>query len=132
MRKPITKIFDTCNDSRLLLRSIRRTLHILQRKMAKRLLTAQCYICWFETGNEHELSETEFQRILFNLKIDFEESLINIADHIGRDQSILTIMQVLAEYLRCSAGRNYADRLEVLALLNQFIDEFRIMTTTKG
>ena len=132
MRNPITKIFDTCNDSRLLLKSIRRTLHISQRKMAKRLLTSQCYICWFETGNEDKLSEAEFQRILFNLKIDFEETLIGIADHVGRDQSILTVMQVLAEYLRCSVGRNYADRLEVLALLNRFTDEFRIMTTAKG
>jgi hypothetical protein len=100
--------------------------------MAKRLLTSQCYICWFETGNEYKLSETEFKRILFNLKIDFEEALIDIADHVGRDQSILTMMQVLAEYLRCSVGRNYADRLEVLALLNRFTDEFRIMTTARG
>lgn len=133
MKNPITKIFDTCNDPRLLCKAIRRTLHLSQRVMAKRLLTCQCYICWFETGCVYrKLKDGEFNRILYNLKIDFEESVVNISEHTGREQAILTFMQVLIEYLRCSAGRNYEDRFDVLALLNQFSDEFKIMTTAKG
>lgn len=126
MKNPILNIFNTCENERILCKAIRRSLHLSQRVMAKRLLTSQTYICCFETRPMYkDMSSTEHDRILYNLKIDFEETIVSIGQKIGKEQAYLTVMQVLIEYLRLSLGKGGKDREAVLRLLKRFQDEFR-------
>ncbi len=126
MKNPILNIFNTCENERILCKSIRKTLHLSQRVMAKRLLTSQSYICCFETGATYrKMRDSEHDRILYNLKIDFEETIVNIGQKIGKEQAYLTVMQVIIEYLRLSLGKGGKDREAVLRLLKRFQDEFR-------
>ena len=128
MKNPITSIFDTCENPRLLCKAVRRTFHLSQRAMAQRLLTSQTYICVFETGtSKRGMSITEYNRLWFNLKIDFEETIVNFGDHMGRAHAVLTIMQVLIEYLRLTTGKDQKDRPDVIRLLNRFSKEYGVI-----
>ena len=129
MKNPITAIFDTCENPRILCKAIRRTFHISQRIMAKRLLTCQSSVCRFETGQvKRYLSQTEYNRLWFNLKIDFEETISNMGDHQGRAHAVLTIMQTLIEYLRLTTGKDQKDRKDVIRLLNRFAKEYGVIS----
>ena len=132
MKNQVVLIFDTCTNSRLLCKAIRRTLHLSQRKMSKRLLTTQSYICMFETGLTYrKMSKYEFDRILFNLRVDLEEVIFNTSQtftSIGKEHAYLILMQVLIEYLYLTSDKEYKkykDRKEVISLLEKFQDEFK-------
>ena len=45
----------------------------------------------------------------------------------GRPHAVLTIMQVLIEYLRLTTGKDQKDRPDVIRLLNRFSKEYGVI-----
>lgn len=118
-----TRIFDACENPRALAKAVRGALGYSQRKMATQLLTCQCYICWFETGNTYrKMPNGEFERIIYNLKIELEEQLLT-AKYSGEERKLLVLCDVIIRYLRLS--NNSKDKKQVKKILNDILTRIK-------
>lgn len=93
------RIVDSCTNLRALEKAIRLSLGYSQRKMADRVLTCQCYLCWFETGSKcRKLPDGEFERIFFNTKCELDEQLVSYR-YVGLERKLLLLCDILSRYL---------------------------------
>lgn len=119
-----SRIFVACVESRSLAKAIRGALGYSQRKMAKQLLTYQCYLCWFETGQEYRnMPEGEEDRIMYNLKIEFDSALekkLYSSYVTGWERRHLLLCDVIVRYLRLTDGRT-SDHGALRKILNEIV-----------
>lgn len=97
IKEEIKLLFSYCERHDKLEKAVRRVFKYPQRYMAKRLLTSQCYISYWESGKL--VKEGEEERLYYNLELELEEILGNM----GEVQGYLVFLNILTDYLGLTA-----------------------------